>query len=139
MGEMALVQQTRICDLKCLQDRQAFVTLLTPSMKQRQEVLPTPSRQLSSYQEQSSHCNSTQQDEQTSQVGAMASSNPTDLAKLLESVSVTDNSSSAAEEALSNLFGVEIPLDAAVDGAAGFLAKQLGFQSENLMFPDRRK
>ena len=78
MGEMALVQQTRICDLKCLQDRQAFVTLLTPSMKQRQEVLPTPSRQLSSNQEQSSHCNSTQQDEQTSQVQAMASSNSTD-------------------------------------------------------------
>ena len=61
----------------------------------------------------------------------MASSNPTDLAKLLESVSVTDNSSSAAEEALSNLFGVEIPLDAGVDGAAGFLATKLGFQSKN--------
>ena len=61
----------------------------------------------------------------------MASSNPTDLAKLLESVFVTDNSSSAAEEALSNLFGVDIPLDAGVDGAAGFLAKKFGFQSEN--------
>ena len=61
----------------------------------------------------------------------MASSNPTDLAKLLESVSVTDSSGSAAEEALSNLFGVEIPLDAGVDGAAGFLATKLGFQSEN--------
>ena len=61
----------------------------------------------------------------------MAYFNPTDLGKLLESVSVTDSSGSAAEEALSNLFGVEIPLDAGVDGAAGFLATKLGFQSEN--------
>ena len=61
----------------------------------------------------------------------MTSSNTTNLAKLLESVSVTDNSSSAAEETLSNLFGVEIPLDTGVDGAAGFLATKLGFQSEN--------
>ena len=60
----------------------------------------------------------------------MASSNPTELAKLLESVSVTE-SSSAAQEALSNIFGVEIPLDAGVDGAAGFIATKLGLQSEN--------
>ena len=64
----------------------------------------------------------------------MASSNSTDLAKLLESVSVTDSSGSAAEEALSNLFGVEIPLDAGVDGAAGFLATKLGVHSEKSAF-----
>ena len=60
----------------------------------------------------------------------MASSNPTELDKLLKSVSLT-NGGSAAQEALSNLFGVEIPLDAGVDGAAGFIATKLGLQSEN--------
>ena len=60
----------------------------------------------------------------------MASSNPTELAKLLESVSVTDGGS-AAQEALSNLFGFEIPLDAGVDEVAGFIATKLGLQSKN--------
>ena len=57
------------------------------------------------------------------------SSNPTALAKLLESVSLSE--ASAAEEALSNLFGVEVPLDATVDSAAGFIATKLGLQSKN--------
>ena len=58
----------------------------------------------------------------------MTSSNPTDLAKLLESVSVTDGAS-AAQDALSNLFGVEIPLDAGVDEVAGFIATKLGLHT----------
>ena len=57
------------------------------------------------------------------------SSNPTALAKLLESVSLSE--ASAAEQALSNLFGVEVPLDAGVDSAAGFIATKLGLQSKN--------
>ena len=60
----------------------------------------------------------------------MASSNPSELAKLLESVSVT-NDGSAAEEALSNLFGTEAPLDAGVESAAGAIAEKLGLQSKN--------
>ena len=60
----------------------------------------------------------------------MASSNPTELAKLLESVSLSDGGSTA-QEALSNLFGVAIPLDAGVDEAAGFIATKLGLQSKN--------
>ena len=60
----------------------------------------------------------------------MASSNPTDLVKLLESVSMTDGGS-AAQDALSNLFGVKIPLDAGVDEVAGFIATTLGLQSKN--------
>ena len=58
------------------------------------------------------------------------SSSPTDLANLLESLSVTDNASTA-EQALSNLFGVEVPLDDGVEGAAGFFAEKLGLQSKN--------
>ena len=58
-----------------------------------------------------------------------SSSNPTALAKLLESVSLSE--ASAAEQALSNLFGVKIPLDARVDSAAGFIATKLGLQSKN--------
>ena len=60
----------------------------------------------------------------------MVSSNPTDLAKLLESVTVTE-SISAAEEALSNLLGVEVPLDDGVEGAADFFAEKLGLQPQN--------
>ena len=60
----------------------------------------------------------------------MASSNPTELVKLLESVSVTDGGS-VAQDALSNLFGVKIPLDAGVDEVAGFIATKLGLQSKN--------
>ena len=59
----------------------------------------------------------------------MVSSNPTDLAKLLESVTVT-GSISAAEEALSNLLGVEVPLDDGVEGAADFFAEKLGLQPQ---------
>ena len=55
---------------------------------------------------------------------------PNQPRKVLQSISVTDNSSSSAEEALWNLFGVEIPLDARVDGTSGFFATKLGFQSE---------
>ena len=58
-----------------------------------------------------------------------SSSNPTALANLLDSVS--RSKSSAAEQALSNLFGVEVPLDAGVDSAAGFIATKLGLQSKN--------
>ena len=60
----------------------------------------------------------------------MAPSNPTELVKLLESVSVTDGGS-VAQDALSNLFGVKIPLDAGVDEVAGFIATKLGLQSKN--------
>ena len=38
---------------------------------------------------------------------------------------------SAAQDALSNLFGVKIPLDAGVDEVAGFIATTLGLQSKN--------
>ena len=64
----------------------------------------------------------------------MVSSNPTDLAKLLESVTVT-GSISAAEEALSNLLGVEVPLDDGVEGAADFFAEKLGLQPQNSAMP----
>ena len=60
----------------------------------------------------------------------MAASNPTDLANLKESVSVT-GTDSAAQEALTNLLGIEIPLDAGVDGAASFIATKLGLQPKN--------
>ena len=50
--------------------------------------------------------------------------------RLLESVSVT-NDSSAAEEALTNLFGLEIPLDAGVESAADAIAEKLGLQPKN--------
>ena len=63
----------------------------------------------------------------------MAKASPTDLANLLESLSVTDNASTA-EQALSNLFGVEVPLDDRVEGAAGFFAEELGLQSTNSLF-----
>ena len=62
----------------------------------------------------------------------MAASNPTDLANLLESVSVT-GSDSAAQEALTNLLGIEIPLDDGFDGAASFIATKLGLQPKNSM------
>ena len=57
-------------------------------------------------------------------------SSPADLANLLESLSVND-SGSTAQQALSNLFGVEIPVDAGVEGAAGFFAEKLGLKSKN--------
>ena len=62
----------------------------------------------------------------------MAASNPTDLANLMESVSVA-GTDSAAQEALTNLLGIEIPLDAGFDGAASFIATKLGLQPKNSM------
>ena len=62
----------------------------------------------------------------------MAASNPTDLANLMESVSVA-STDSAAQDALTNLLGIEIPLDAGFDGAAGFIATKLGLQPKNSM------
>ena len=53
-----------------------------------------------------------------------------DLASLMESLSVNDNGS-AAEEALSTFLGVEVPLDAGVEGAAGYFARKLGLHAEN--------
>merc|ERR1712156_391568 len=50
----------------------------------------------------------------------------------MESVSVA-GSDSAAQEALTNLLGIEIPLDAGVDGAASFIATKLGLQPKNSM------
>ena len=63
---------------------------------------------------------------------AGSSSSPTDLANLLESLSATDNASTA-EQALSNLFRVEVPLDDGVEGAAGFFAQKLGLRSKSLV------
>ena len=58
----------------------------------------------------------------------MASSNLTNLAKLLESSSVTD-SESTGEEAFSNLREVEVPLNAGVKDTAGFVPKKFVSQS----------
>ena len=60
----------------------------------------------------------------------MAKSTPTDLADLLESLSV-NNVGSVDEHALSNLLAVDVPLDAGVQGAAGFFATNLGLNSDN--------
>ena len=57
-------------------------------------------------------------------------SNQTDLTKLLESLSVNEEGS-AAEEALSNILGVNVPLDAGVETAARFFAGKLGLKTEN--------
>ena len=59
---------------------------------------------------------------------AMASSNLTNLAKLLESSSVTDRASTG-EEAFSNLREVELPLNAGVKGTEGFVLKKFVSQS----------
>ena len=61
---------------------------------------------------------------------AKPSSSPTDLANLLESLTISDNGS-AAEQALSNILGLEVSLDAGVEGAADFFAKELGLRSKN--------
>ena len=53
---------------------------------------------------------------------AKITSTPTDLTQLLESVSMNEVGS-AAEQALSNILGVNVPLDASVEGAAGFFAQ----------------
>ena len=59
---------------------------------------------------------------------AEMASTQTDLTKLLESVSVNEVGS-AAEQALSNILGVNVPLDAGVESAAGFFAENLGLGS----------
>ena len=59
-----------------------------------------------------------------------SSSSPTDLANLLESLTMSDNGS-AAEQALSNILGLEVSLAAGVEGAADFFAKELGLRSKN--------
>ena len=61
---------------------------------------------------------------------AELASAPTDLAKLLESLSVNVGGS-AAERALSNILGVNVPLDAGVGSVAEFFATKLGLKSEN--------
>ena len=58
----------------------------------------------------------------------MASSDLTNLAKLLESSSVT-GSESTGEEAFSNLPEVEVPLNARVKDTAGFVLKKFVSQS----------
>ena len=58
----------------------------------------------------------------------MASSNLTNLAKLLESSSVTGRESTG-EEAFSNLREVEVPLNARVKDTAGFVLKKFVSQS----------
>ena len=62
---------------------------------------------------------------------ANPSSSPTSLAILLESLSTDEISGCTAEQALSNLLGVELPLDAGVEGATEFFAEKLGLQSKN--------
>ena len=59
----------------------------------------------------------------------MASSNLTNLAKLLESSSVTDTESTGGKEAFSNLREVELPLNAGVKGTEGFVLKKFVSQS----------
>ena len=58
----------------------------------------------------------------------MASSDLTNLAKLLESSSVTDSESNG-EEAFSILREVEVPLNARVKDTAGFVLKKFFPQS----------
>ena len=60
---------------------------------------------------------------------ANPSSSPTSLAILLESLSTDEISGCTAEQALSNLLGVELPLDAGVEGATEFF----GLQSKNCL------
>ena len=59
---------------------------------------------------------------------AMASSDLTNLAKLLETSSVTDSASTGGE-AISNLREVEVPLNARVKDTAGFVPKKFVSQS----------
>ena len=54
---------------------------------------------------------------------ASPSSKQADLTKLIETLSVNDAGSSA-QQALSSLMGIEVPLDAGVEGAAGFIAQR---------------
>ena len=63
---------------------------------------------------------------------AGSSSSLTDLSQLIESLSVNDEGS-AAQEALSSILGVDVPLDAGVEAAAGAFATKLGLGSKNSM------
>ena len=56
----------------------------------------------------------------------------TDLSQLIESLSVNDEGSTT-QEALSSILGVDVPLDAGVEAAAGAFATKLGLGSKNSM------
>ena len=72
---------------------------------------------------------------------AISSSSTDDLANLLESITAINSGSAnangsvgaatVADQALSNLLGVEDPLEAGVEGAADFFAEKLGLQPKN--------
>ena len=53
-----------------------------------------------------------------------------DLSQLVESLSVNDEGSTA-QQALSSILGVDVPLDAGVEAAAGAFAEKLGLRSKN--------
>ena len=55
-----------------------------------------------------------------------------DLSKLIESLSQNDQGSTA-QQALSNLLGVEVPLDTGVEGAAGLIAEKLGLNQKSTL------
>ena len=61
---------------------------------------------------------------------ASPSSKQADLTKLIETLSVNDAGSSA-QQALSSLLGIDVPLDAGVEGAAGFIAEKLGLHQKS--------
>ena len=54
------------------------------------------------------------------------------LSKLIESLSQNDQGSTA-QQALSNLLGVEFPLDTGVEGAAGLIAEKLGLNQKSTL------
>ena len=58
------------------------------------------------------------------------STSSSDLSQLVESLSVNDKGSSA-QQALSSILGVDVPLDAGVGAAAGAFAEKLGLQPKN--------
>ena len=75
------------------------------------------------------------------------SASSTDLANLLESLTANNSgpvtaanvtgsaaaAATAAEQALKNLLGAEVPLEAGVEGAADFFAEKLGLRSKSLL------
>ena len=60
------------------------------------------------------------------------SADQADLSKLIESLSQNDQGSTA-QQALSNLLGVEFPLDTGVEGAAGLIAEKLGLNQKSTL------
>ena len=54
------------------------------------------------------------------------------LSKLIKSLSQNDQGSTA-QQALSNLLGVEFPLDTGVEGAAGLIAEKLGLNQKSTL------